>query len=55
LDKSQLYESRDLNLTTDFRAVLGELVSNHLGNRNLRNVFPNYDGTTRDFKNLLRA
>jgi uncharacterized protein (DUF1501 family) len=55
LDKSQLYESRDLNLTTDFRAVLGELVSNHLGNRNLRNVFPNYDVTTRDFKNLLRA
>jgi uncharacterized protein (DUF1501 family) len=55
LDKSQLYESRDLNLTTDFRAVLGELVSNHLGNRNLRNVFPNYDGTPRDFKNLLRA
>ncbi len=55
LDKSQLYESRDLNLTTDFRAVLGELVSNHLGNRNLRSVFPNYDGTTRDFKNLLRA
>jgi uncharacterized protein (DUF1501 family) len=55
LDKSQLYESRDLNLTTDFRAVLGELVSNYLGNRNLRSVFPNYDGTPRDFKNLLRA
>jgi uncharacterized protein (DUF1501 family) len=55
LAKEQLYDSRDLNLTTDFRAVLGELVSNHLGNRNLRSVFPNYDGTQRDFKNLLRA
>ena len=31
-DDSQLYEGRDLNLTTDFRDVLGELVSKHMGN-----------------------
>jgi uncharacterized protein (DUF1501 family) len=55
LAKEQLYEGRDLDLTTDFRAVLGELVSNHLGNRNLKAVFPNYDGTARDFRGLLRA
>ena len=43
LEKEQLYEGRDLALTTDFRDVLGELVSRHLGNRSLKIVFPGYD------------
>jgi uncharacterized protein (DUF1501 family) len=38
----QLYENRDLNLTTDFRDVLGELVTRHLGNRQIAGVFPGY-------------
>jgi len=42
--QEQLYERRDLALTTDFRAVLGDLVQNHLGNKSLRTVFPNYTG-----------
>jgi uncharacterized protein (DUF1501 family) len=42
LEQEQLYENRDLNLTTDFRDVLGELVSKHLGNANLKSVFPGY-------------
>jgi uncharacterized protein (DUF1501 family) len=42
LDPEQLYENRDLNLTTDFRDVLGELVARHLGNTNLKTVFPGY-------------
>lgn len=42
LAAEQLYEGRDLNLTTDFRDVLGELVSRHLGNPNLATVFPGY-------------
>jgi uncharacterized protein (DUF1501 family) len=42
-DDEQLYEGRDLNLTTDFRDVLGELVSRHMGNRNLKAVFPGYE------------
>jgi uncharacterized protein (DUF1501 family) len=42
LEQEQLYEARDLNLTTDFRDILGELVSNHLGNSNLSAVFPGY-------------
>jgi uncharacterized protein (DUF1501 family) len=42
LEQEQLYESRDLNLTTDFRDVLGELVMKHLGNANLKTVFPGY-------------
>jgi len=41
-DDSQLYEGRDLNLTTDFRDVLGELVAKHMGNPNLNAVFPGY-------------
>lgn len=42
LEKEQLYEGRDLALTTDFRDVLGELVSAHLGNPSLDTVFPGY-------------
>jgi uncharacterized protein (DUF1501 family) len=41
-DDAQLYEGRDLNLTTDFRDVLGELVHRHMGNSNLNAVFPGY-------------
>jgi uncharacterized protein (DUF1501 family) len=43
LAEEQLYESRDLALTTDFRDVLGELVAKHLGNPNLKAVFPGYE------------
>ena len=43
LEREQLYEQRDLNLTTDFRDVLGELVTRHLGNQRLGSVFPGYD------------
>jgi uncharacterized protein (DUF1501 family) len=42
LEKEQLYEARDLALTTDFRDVLGELVTRHLGNPTLSSVFPGY-------------
>jgi uncharacterized protein (DUF1501 family) len=42
LQKEQLYEGRDLALTTDFRDVLGELVSGHLGNPSVAGVFPGY-------------
>jgi len=42
LAAEQLYEGRDLALTTDFRDVLGELVSRHLGNPTLGGVFPGY-------------
>jgi len=42
LEPEQLYEARDLALTTDFRDVLGELVGAHDGNRNLNQVFPGY-------------
>jgi uncharacterized protein (DUF1501 family) len=43
LEKEQLYEGRDLALTTDFRDVLGELVSHHMGNPTPQGIFPGYD------------
>jgi len=53
LDQSQLYEGRDLALTTDFRQVIGEAVARHMGNRNLANVFPGYDNQPGKFLKLL--
>src|SRR5579862_8505547 len=42
LEKEQLFEGRDLAVTTDYRAVLSELVSGHLGQRDLNTVFPGF-------------
>jgi uncharacterized protein (DUF1501 family) len=42
LEKEQLFEGRDLAVTTDFRAVLSELVSRHLGATATDQVFPGY-------------
>jgi uncharacterized protein (DUF1501 family) len=41
LEPEQLFEQRDLAVTTDFRDVLGELVSQHLGQK-VDQVFPGY-------------
>jgi uncharacterized protein (DUF1501 family) len=51
LQEEQLYDGRDLALTTDFRDVLSELVARHLGNSNLRFVFPGYENPK--FRGLL--
>ncbi len=42
LTPDRLYEGRDLALTTDFRRVVGEAVTRHLGNKDLATVFPNF-------------
>lgn len=42
LEPELLYEGRDLALTTDFRAVCGEVLLRHMGQRDLGNVFPGY-------------
>jgi uncharacterized protein (DUF1501 family) len=44
LAHEQLYEGRDLNVTTDFRTVLSELVSKQMGNRDLAHIFPGFNG-----------
>jgi uncharacterized protein (DUF1501 family) len=43
LEKNQLHEGRDLLHTTDFRDVLGESVSIHLGNPQIKTVLPGHD------------
>jgi len=53
LDQAQLYEGRDLALTTDFRQVIGEAVARHMGNTNLANVFPGYDNQPGKFLKVL--
>jgi uncharacterized protein (DUF1501 family) len=53
LDQSQLYEGRDLALTTDFRQVIGEAVARHMGNQNLANVFPGFDNQPGKFLHYL--
>jgi uncharacterized protein (DUF1501 family) len=53
LDQSQLYEGRDLALTTDFRQVVGEAVAHHMGNKNLAEVFPGYDDQSGKFLHYL--
>ena len=40
LEREQLYEGRDLAVTTDFRSVLGELVSSQRGVTDLERLFP---------------
>ena len=53
LDQSQLYEGRDLAVTTDFRRALGESVSHQLGNQALDQVFPGFDNQPERFLNIL--
>ncbi|MCU1268404.1 MAG: hypothetical protein JWM21_4722 [Acidobacteria bacterium] len=53
LKTDQLYEGRDLNLTTDFRDVFGEVAKRHLGTPNLKTVFPAYDTNPTKFRGLL--
>jgi uncharacterized protein (DUF1501 family) len=53
LDQAQLYEGRDLAVTTDFRQVLGEAVYKHLGNKALDQVFPGFDNQSGKFLKYL--
>jgi uncharacterized protein (DUF1501 family) len=55
LAPEQLYENRDLALTTDFRAVFGEIAIKHLGAQGLEKIFPSYTGTSADFRGVIRA
>lgn len=45
LEREQLYEGRDLALTTDFRSVFAEVTSRHLGAASTSKIFPGYSGT----------
>jgi len=43
LATENLHQKRDLKHTTDFRDVLGEVVSKHLGNGNISHIIPGHE------------
>jgi len=42
LEANQLWQGRDLAITTDFRDVFAEVVTGHLGAKDISGVFPGY-------------
>jgi uncharacterized protein (DUF1501 family) len=42
LEREQRWEGRDLAITTDFRDVFAEVVTGHLGARDISQIFPGY-------------
>ncbi|HXJ93580.1 MAG TPA: DUF1501 domain-containing protein [Terriglobia bacterium] len=53
LAADQLYEGRDLALTTDFRDVFAEVAVRHLGATETHTVFPGFNVSRERFKGLL--
>ena len=53
LKSEQLYEGRDLALTTDFRDVFGEIAAKHLKSARLQTVFPGYALSEEKFRGFL--
>ena len=53
LNSDQLYEGRDLALTTDFRDVFGEVATRHLGNTSSQTLFPGFSLKQSNFKGFL--
>ena len=53
LEPEQLYEGRDLALTTDFRAVFAEVAAKHLGAKKLEVLFPGYGSGEREWLGVL--
>jgi uncharacterized protein (DUF1501 family) len=55
LEREQLYEGRDLALTTDMRAVFAEIASRHLGASKLETIFPGYQGASLEWLSMLKT
>jgi uncharacterized protein (DUF1501 family) len=55
LNEDQLNQGRDLAVTTDYRSVLGEIISKHLGDTTLASVFPGFSNDPRQHLGILRA
>jgi len=55
LQREQLYEGRDLALTTDFRDVFAEIAADHLGASALDQIFPGYSPDPARYRKVLRA
>src|SRR5437660_4553901 len=55
LHDHQLNEGRDLALTTDFRSVIGEIITRHIGMKELNTVFPHFDNHSNKFLGLIKT
>jgi uncharacterized protein (DUF1501 family) len=55
MKQEQLYEGRDLAITTDFRQVLGEAAYRTIGERKLDLVFPGAELAPNRFLNILKV
>ena len=55
MSEGELYQGRDLAVTTDYRSVLGEIMTKHLGNRNLKAVFPGFANDPKQFLGLVKT
>src|SRR5207237_743309 len=53
LNEGQLYEGRDLAVTTDFRQVMSEALYKHNGVKDLASVFPNFEADRKKFLGYL--
>jgi uncharacterized protein (DUF1501 family) len=53
LQPEQLFEGRDLALTTDFRSVFAEVAGRHLGASRLGDIFPGFTASNRDWLGLV--
>jgi uncharacterized protein (DUF1501 family) len=55
LNEDQLNQGRDLAVTTDYRSVLGEIITKHLGDRALTGVFPGFANDPHQYLGIVKA
>lgn len=55
LAEEQLYQNRDLALTTDFRAVFAEVTQKHLGASRIEKVFPGYMVDAKNYRGVIKS
>jgi uncharacterized protein (DUF1501 family) len=55
LAANELYEGRDLALTTDFRDVFAEVAARHMGAGDLKKIFPGYSFDPANFRGFIRG
>ena len=55
LNEDQLNQGRDLAMTTDYRSVLGEIISKHLGDKTLATVFPGFANDPHKYLGLMKV
>jgi len=55
MNDGQLYQDRDLAVTTDYRSVLSEIMLKHMGDRDMKMVFPGFENDPRQFLGVIRS